>query len=62
VVDEIARIDDVIADVATTSGTRTSGPRSARATRRSLEATWRQAPALDDWQRRVALDLRLLDL
>jgi signal peptide peptidase SppA len=54
-VDDIATLDEVVTDLASTQ--------SARATRAPRDAARRQEPAaLDDWQRRVALDLRLLDL
>lgn len=55
-VDEIATLDEVITDLAEQT-------MSSRVTRSPREAARRQEPAaLDDWQRRVALDLRLLDL
>jgi hypothetical protein len=53
--------DEVVSGLASSQKV-PSGTRSARATRSPLAAAARQEPALDDWQRRVALDLRLLDL
>jgi signal peptide peptidase SppA len=62
-VDEIATIDDVIGDLAMHAGARAPALRSMRATgQESRVAITPQELAVDDWQRRVALDLRLLEL
>jgi signal peptide peptidase SppA len=66
-VDDIATIDEVITDLATTSGARALDHQShARATPQELRGIARaatgQEPSRDDWQRRIDLDLRLLEL
>jgi signal peptide peptidase SppA len=61
-VDSIGTLDDVIGELATHAGAAASAIRSTQATRQEPRiAATRQEP-LDDWHRRVALDLRLLDL
>src|SRR5262245_3215276 len=63
-VDEIATLDEVIADVAATVGARAPGFRSSRSTPqdRAVARGTGQDFALDHWQRNLALELRLLDL
>jgi hypothetical protein len=53
----------VIVELATTTGASASVQRAAHVTgQESLVAATPQERALADWQRRVALDLQLLDL
>jgi signal peptide peptidase SppA len=62
-IDQIAVLDDVVADLAVRAGASVPASRSASAIRQNRrEPVARQELALDTWRRKVALDLRLLDL